>query len=86
MYNKKYYSFESFFNNIQDNNTNFYIDVINEIAFKFYNIYELFRLEEVTTQEKIDFDRIYLNGKENNYSVHKNITFTHFLNIKIFWN
>ena len=85
MYNKKYYSFESFFNNIQDNNTNFYIDVINEIAFKFYNIYELFRLEEVTTQEKIDFDRIYLNGKENNYSVHKNITFTHFLNISSFF-
>ena len=85
MNNKNYYSFESFFNNIQENNTNFYIDVINEIAFKFYDIYELFRLEEIKTGKEIDLDRLYINGKDNNYSVHKNIVFTHFLNISSFF-
>lgn len=81
MNNKNYYSFESLFNNIQDNNINFFIDVINEIAYKFYDIFELFRIEEYTTQKQIDLDRLYINGKDNNYSVHKSIVFTHFLNI-----
>ena len=85
MNNNNYNSFESIFNNIRDKKINFYIDVINEIANKFYDKLELFRVEEDTTQKILDLERLLVSGKEKKYSVHKNIVFTHFLNIRNFF-
>ena len=85
MNNKNYNSFESIFNNIKGNRIEFYIDIINEISNKFYDNFELFRLEEDIAQKHLDLERLFLSGKEKKYSVHKNIVFTHFLNIKNFF-
>lgn len=85
MNNNNYNSFESLFNNVKDEKIDFYIDVINEIGFKFYDIFQLFRLEEEQGQNQLELDRLFISDKEKKYSVHKNIIFTRFLDISSFF-
>ena len=85
--NEDYKSFKSIYNNAKDEKIKFYIDVINAIAKNYFDINDLFLVEEKGDNEKnkildeIDSDRLFINSLKHNYYIHKNIVFTQFLDI-----
>lgn len=83
-----YISFKSIFDRVKGNQITYYIDVINVIGKKFYNIDDLFKEGEQinTCPEKIELDRLFINSYMPNYAVHKNIIYTQFLDIKNFFS
>ena len=66
-FNKKYNSFKSIFDSMKFDNVEFYIDVINLISEKFYDIKDLFKVEkdEISFIQKFDLNRFFLSGKIN---------------------
>ena len=85
--NDNYSNFKAIFNNIKGNSVNFYIDVINILSKKIDNIENLFQIEKKKCEDpkKINLDRLYVNINNNIYSVHKNIVYSKFLDIKRFF-
>ena len=63
-----------------------FFDVINLIGKEYCKINELFKYEpEINKDAKnIDLNRLYIKGNKN-YTVHKDIVFTQFLNIYNFF-
>ena len=84
--NNKYTNMASIYKNMNNNNINFYIDVINLIGIKYYEINEILKYEKSRSKDTkiMDLNRFFVAGK-NNISVHKDILFTQFLNINNFF-
>ena len=83
---ENYTNFKSIYDNMQNSNIKFFIDVINLIGKKYYEINELVKYEQERSNEteKIDLNRLFIVGI-NNTSVHKDILFTQFININNFF-
>ena len=84
--NNKYTNMKSIYENLKDGDIRFYIDVINLIGKEFYEINEIFKYEPEMSKDikNIDLNRLYVKGNKN-YTVHKDIVFTQFLNINNFF-
>ena len=84
--NNKYSCFKSIFDNIKGNSIYFYIDVINSIETIFFGNNNLFQMEKRRSleTETLDMNRLFLDGYKNNFSVHKSIIYSKFLDIKGF--
>ena len=84
--NNKYTNMKSIYENLKDGDIRFYIDVINLIGKEFYEINEIFKYEPEMSKDikNIDLNRLYVKGNKN-YTVHKDIIFTQFLNINNFF-